>query len=247
MLSLLIDLHGDGDRQGPGGNEQTALAVALSGLSGKANLHIADIGCGTGAATLQLARTLNATVQAVDFAPDFLETLRIRAMHEGLDHQIETVEASMADLPFKPESVDAIWSEGAIYNIGFENGIRAWRPFLKRDGILAVSELTWLTHSRPSEIEDHWNSEYPEVATAADKIKVLERHGFSPVGYFVLPSHCWLDNYYRPLERRFNAFLEHHHHSEQARAVVAAEQQEIALYERYCDYFSYGYYIAKKV
>lgn len=246
-LSLLIDLHSDGNRQGPGGDEQTALAVSLSGLSGKAQLQIADIGCGTGASTLSLAKTLDATVLAVDFVPDFLNKLRIAAKCQNLDHQIETLEASMDDLPFEHQSLDAIWSEGAIYNMGFEKGVQYWRRFLKQDGIIAVSELTWLTHNRPAEIEDHWNSEYPEVATAAEKIKVLENHGFSPIGYFPLPSHCWLDNYYSPLERRFDAFLERHHHSEQARALIAAEQQEIALYESYREYFGYGYYIAKKV
>lgn len=246
-LALLIDLHGDGDRQGPGGDEQTALAVALSGLGGKPNLHIADIGCGTGASTLMLAKTLDAHVLAVDFVPEFLDKLRISATRHGLNEKIETLEASMDELPLKPQSLDAIWSEGAIYNMGFESGIQAWRPFLKTGAILAVSELTWLTEQRPAELTDHWHREYPEVATAAEKMKILEMNGFSPLGYFALPTQCWLENYYRPLDARFDAFLERHDHSEQARELVAAEQQEIALYERYCEFFSYGYYIAKKV
>ena len=46
-LQLLIDLHKDGPREGPGGDDETRLAVALSGLKGTLNLNIADIGCGT--------------------------------------------------------------------------------------------------------------------------------------------------------------------------------------------------------
>lgn len=68
----------------------------------------------------------------------------------------------------------------------------------------------------------------------------------SPLGYFVLPPACWLDNYYRPMQARFAGFLQQHHNSDAARAVVAAEQHEIALYEKYHDFYSYGFYIARR-
>ncbi|MCW5587768.1 MAG: class I SAM-dependent methyltransferase, partial [Chromatiales bacterium] len=155
-LSLLVDLHREGKRQGPGGDDETRLAITLSGLSGRTGLKIADIGCGTGASTLVLAKALDASVTAVDFLPDFLHDLDITAEHQDLGKKITTLSASMDALPFEEQSFDAIWSEGAIYNIGFANGIKAWRRFLKPDGILAVSELTWLTQARPAELEQHW-------------------------------------------------------------------------------------------
>jgi hypothetical protein len=74
----------------------------------------------------------------------------------------------------------------------------------------------------------------------------LERCGYTPIGYFILPPHCWLDNYYRPLQRRFASFLDAHGQSDAATAVVAAEEREIALYETYADYVSYGYYVARR-
>jgi SAM-dependent methyltransferase len=245
-LSLLIDLHREAHRQGPGGDDETRLAITLSGLSDRTDLKIADIGCGTGASTLVLAQALDATVTAVDFLPDFLHELDVIAKREQLGERIETLAASMDALPFEEQSFDAIWSEGAIYHIGFENGIKAWRRFLKPDGLLAVSELTWLTPSRPAELEQHWNREYPEVDTASAKIALLECHGFSLVGYFPLPTRCWLDNYYRPMQARFAAFLARHGQSEAAAAIVAAEKQEIALYERHSAFVSYGYYVARR-
>ena len=152
----------------------------------------------------------------------------------------------MDALDFQMESLDAIWSEGAIYNIGFENGVRQWRRFLKPGGVLAVSEITWLTEHRPAEIESHWHKEYPEIDTASAKLAVLERNGFSPLGFFVLPKECWIDEYYRPMQQRFQGFLQTHGFSDEARAIVAAEQAEIDLYERYSSFVSYGYYIARK-
>lgn len=246
-LLLLLDLHRDGLRQGPGGDYETRFAVALSGLKRAANLKIADIGCGTGASTLVLAGELDAHVTAVDFVPEFLARLDDAASHAGVADRITTLPASMEALPFAEAAYDAIWSEGAIYNMGFAAGIEAWRDYLKPNGILAVSELTWLTDRRPAELQAHWEREYPEADTAAGKMAVLEHLGFSPVGYFPLPERCWLDNYYRPMRQRFPTFLDRHENSDAAQAIVAAEEHEISLYERYKAFVSYGFYIARKV
>ncbi len=245
-LQLLIDLHKDAQRQGPGGDEQTRLAVTLSGLRGSTKLKIADIGCGTGASTLVLAGELDAEITAVDLFPEFLAELEVAANRAGVADRITTLSASMEALPFRSEEFDAIWSEGAIYSMGFAAGVEAWRAYIKPGGVLAVSELTWLTDQRPTELQGHWQREYPEVDTAAAKMAVLERLGFSPLGYFALPERCWLDNYYRPMQQRFAGLVERHGSSEAVRALVAAEMGELSLYERYRSFVSYGYYIARK-
>ena len=245
-LQLLIDLHIDGQRQGPGSDNATRRAVELSGLGDRSNLAIADIGCGTGASTLVLARDLEAHIVAVDRVPEFLSKLEDRASNENLAACITPCTASMQTLPFAESQFDAIWSEGAIYNMGFAAGIKAWRQYLKPGGILAVSELTWLTHQRPQALQDYWDQEYPEVDTASSKMKVLEDLGFAPIGYFALPEDCWLNNYYRPLQARFPAFLDRNNFSDAAKALVQAEEEEIALYEKYKTFVSYGFYIAQR-
>ena len=216
-------------------------------MKGETDLKIADIGCGTGASTLVLAEELDAHITAVDFRTEFLGRLEQRVRRAGLADRITALSASMDALPFAEATFDAIWSEGAIYNMGFAAGIEAWATYLKPNGILAVSELTWLSAQRPMELQAYWETEYPEVGTASDKMAVLERRGFSPIGYFALPMHCWLDNYYRPVQERFPDFLSRHENSEDAQAIVMAEQNEISLYERYKAFFGYGYYVARKV
>ncbi|WP_439474871.1 methyltransferase domain-containing protein [Algoriphagus formosus] len=246
-LELLIDFHIDAERQGPGSDEDTVKALNLTPLSKQSDLKVADIGCGSGAQTLVLAKELQADITAVDLFPEFLEKLTERAKASGLEGKIKTLKASMEDLPFEKESLDLIWSEGAIYNMGFENGVKYWKNFLKKDGYLAASEITWLSESRPKEIEEHWNREYPEIGTASTKFSVLERNGFSPVGYFVLSEASWIDHYYQPMEKRFDSFLKKHQNSEDAREIVATEKDEIRKYKEYKDFLSYGFYIAKKI
>ena len=68
---LLIDLHKSANRQGPGGDAETEKALSLALVDRAAPLKIADIGSGTGASTLLLARLLEAQITAVDFLQDF--------------------------------------------------------------------------------------------------------------------------------------------------------------------------------
>jgi SAM-dependent methyltransferase len=235
------------NRQGPGGDAETEKALGLAMIDRATPLKIADIGCGTGASTLLLARLLNAQITAVDFLQDFLEVLEGRAESMGLSEQITTLCCSMDNLPFRDEEYDVIWSEGAIYNIGFEKGVKDWRRYLKAGGLLIVSEITWITGSRPLGLQKYWEGEYPEIDVASSKIGVLEQNGYSPIGYFVLPEHCWLDNYYRPMQSSFKDFLNRNDNSEEARAIVEAENREIELYEKCKTHYSYGVYIARKL
>ncbi|SMP59781.1 class I SAM-dependent methyltransferase [Anoxynatronum buryatiense] len=246
-LELLIDFHVDAERQGPGSGEDTLKALSMIDINPEASLKIADVGCGLGAQTLTLAQNLNGCITAVDLFADFLTKLNDRAKKLNLENKITTLEKSMDALPFDNEEYDILWSEGAIYNIGFESGLKNWKRFLKTNGYIAVSEMTWKTKNRPKEIEEHWNNEYPEIDTASGKIKILEENGFSLVGFFFLSEKSWLDNYYSPMEKRFDAFLQKHENSDAAKAIVEGERQEIALYRKYKDYLSYGFYIAKKL
>jgi len=135
---LLIDLHRPAERQGPGGDAESKRAMELAGLDRSRQLKIADVGCGTGASTILLAKELDADITAVDFLPEFLDELQTRANDHGVADRITTLNCSMDGLPFTEGEFDVIWSEGAIYNMGFEAGVSAWRGFLKPSGKLIV-------------------------------------------------------------------------------------------------------------
>ncbi len=243
-LELIVDLHLGTERQGPGSKAITLTALQLIPNSNDIKT-VADLGCGTGGQTLTLAQHLNAQITAVDLFPEFLEEVNVRAQNEGVANQIGVLQKSIDDLPFK-EELDLIWSEGAIYNLGFKNGIQLWKDYLKPGGYLAVSEITWITGSRPKEIQEFWTHAYPEISQAKDKIVDLEDNGYNLVGYFKLPPESWLKTYYEPLEKTIPAFLERHDHSELAQKVAQEYLDELSLYKKYSKYFSYGFYIAQK-
>ena len=242
MFTLMVDLHRGGARQGPGCDEETMRALGLTRLDPAADLRVADIGCGTGASTLLLAHGLpRAHIVAVDLFREFLDILAEKARGAGYSQRIQTLAASMDALSFEAESLDLIWSEGAIYNIGFGKGIEAWKQFLRPGGVIAVSEITWLRPDPPEEIRRYWDAEYPEIATAPEKITILERAGYDLLGYFVLPPSSWIENYYEPTRQRIPAFLERHADLPQAAELVGMERQEAELYKRYKDWYSDGF------
>ncbi len=245
-LELIIDLHKNFERQGPGSENDTIIALDLLNLPTDQNLKVADIGCGSGGQTISLAKNINGQIIAVDLFSAFLNELNEKSQNLGLTDKIVTLEKSMDDLPFNKNEFDLIWSEGAIYNIGFENGLKKWKDYLKVGGYLAVSEITWITQTRPQEIEEFWNAEYPEIDTASNKIKQLENNGYTLVGYFYLSQDSWIKTYYKPMQAKFESFLKRHGNSELARKVVEEYQAEIDLYQKFKDYYSYGFYIARK-
>ena len=245
-LELIIDLHKNSERQGPGSENDTLKALEFLSLPTDQTLKIADIGCGSGGQTISLAKNLNGQITAVDLFPEFLMELDEKAQNLSLKDKIVKLEKSMDDLPFAIGEFDLIWSEGAIYNIGFENGLNQWKDYLKVGGYLAVSEITWITPFRPKEIEDFWKAEYPEIATASKKIRQLENNGYTLVGYFYLSPDSWIENYYKPLQSRFEDFLKRNNYSALARKIVADSRAEIELYQKFKDYYSYGFYLARK-
>lgn len=153
----------------------------------------------------------------------------------------------MDDLKFDSETFDLIWSEGAIYNMGFANGLIYLKPFLKKNGVIALSEITWLTQGRPEEIEAYWKIEYPEIGTAQEKIKTIEESGYQLIDYFILSEEGWLNNYYRPLEEQILKFQANNTFDEELKEVIQSYHHEIDLYQRFKKYFGYGFYVAKRL
>lgn len=244
-FSLICEYFSSISRQGPGSDESTQRALSMIHDLGAGSV-IADLGCGCGSQTIQLALHTQAKVKALDLFPLFIDKLMERCRKAGVSDRVEAIEGDMCNLPFEKASLDVIWSEGAIYNIGFKRGITEWREYLKPYGWLAVSEASWLTDSRPSEIEDFWNEAYPEIDNIANKVQQLHDAGYRDIRTFVLPTECWIDNFYLPQREAQRLFLERYPNNKTAAELVANQRREAELYSRYSDYYGYVFYVARR-
>lgn len=244
--NLMIDFYKTEERQAPGSKEATLKALRL--IQGGSNIrHILDIGCGTGAQTIMLAKNSSAQITAVDIYWANLEELLKRSRRENIDGRITPKVCNMADLPFEPESFDLIWSEGAIYNIGFKNGLKKLYKFLNENGCIAVSEISWLTDDRPEEIQEYWKSKYSEIGTISEKLEDVESCGYRNVANFVLPKKCWTTNYYTPLIKKSAEFVQNNKNNTEAKNIVETLIYEAELYCKYNQYYSYVFYILRKI
>jgi len=141
QMALMFSFYEGVFQKGPGGKESTLKALSmLQDLP--PNPRIVDFGCGSGAASLVLAKAIDCAVTAVEIHQSFLDELQTIATRDGLADRITPIRADMADPPFPEQSFDLIWSEGAIYNIGFEEGLKRWRRLVPTGGHVAVTEAT---------------------------------------------------------------------------------------------------------
>lgn len=241
---VFAEVHDDIPRGGPGNFESTRKAFRiLAELPERPN--ILDVGCGPGVQTLDLARLTDGSITAVDNHKHFLGRLRETVARRGLTDRVTVLDRDMFHLRLKPQSFDAIWAEGSIYIIGFEAGLRSWRPLLRRPGYLAATEITWLRPDRPVELEAFWANEYPAMQDVEANLAAIRRSGFVPSGHFTLPGSAWWEPYYGPIERRLPALRAKYRDHPQALAVLQSEQTEIDLYRRYSAYYGYVFYVMR--
>ena len=206
-----------------------------------------DLGCGCGPATLVLAKA-GATVHAMDVYAPGLELLQSYARREGADSRITTSCLSMdavSEILERCGQADVIWCEGAIYNIGFENGLRLWRSLLKEKGWVVVSETCWLTNSPPKEIKTFWDVCYPDVCSISECVQIGEQCGYQCHGTFVLPSSAW-EAFYAPqrlMLEKHRALHRENKESAFSPSFLDEIEQEIHMFDKYYDAYSYVFFL----
>ena len=243
-MDIFFEVHCDLPREGPGDNASTRKAYSLlKGLPPRP--HILDIGCGPGMQTVELAKISGGTIVAVDTHLPFLEALRGSAAAEGVADRINIQQASMFDLQFPEQSFDLLWCEGAIFIIGFGEGLRTWKRLLKEDGYIAVTELSWIKANPPAEIVAYWKENYPGIRTIAENLQTAADVGYSVVEHFTLPDSSWWDNYYHPIEKRIAMLREKYRGNGTLQKDLNGHQEEVEMFRKYSEWYGYVFYVLK--
>ncbi len=244
-MDFFFELHSNIPREGPGNDAATANALSMvHKLPEKPK--ILDLGCGPGKQTLTLAKITGGDITAVDIHQPFLDELNRRAKSENLSSYITTLNCSMSSLDLEEKTFDLIWSEGAIYIMGFSEGLQAWHRFLKSGGSLAVTDVSWFVKNPPEEIKKFFMEEYPKMKLIEETIDIIIESGWSFTGCFTLPESAWWDDYYIPLEKRIMFFREKYSSDKNILNILDESQKEIDLYRKYSNYYGYVFYIMQK-
>lgn len=232
-------------RGGPGDNKSTSKAFGyLKNLPDE--LIILDIGCGHGMQTLELARISKAKIIAIDNYQPFLDILRKKAMEEGFEKRIITRNQSMLDMNFKNNMFDIIWSEGALYFMGFQNGLKRCYQILKNKGYLVVTEAVLLLPNLPKELKQFWDEGYPDIKNIKSNITLIRKEGFELISHFTLPKSSWIDSFYSPMEKRIKELKKKYYNNKIALQTFEECKKEINMYTKYSDYYGYEFFIMQK-
>ena len=233
-------------RCGPGDNESTRRAFYAIPTPPK-HPFILDIGCGPGVQTIELAKISNGKIIAIDNHQAFLDTLREQSQNEGLEDTIIPKNVSMLDMDFEEQTFDIIWSEGALYFMGFQNGLKRCHELLKSNGYLAVTELVYTSPNPPDALIQFFETEYPDINYIKEKINVIQKAGFIMLSNFTLPESAWLHSYYAPIEKELPRLNKKYQGNEIALGVFKGFRDEIDLFKKYSQFYGYEFFIMQKI
>jgi len=186
---------------------------------------ILDIGCGSGISTLELANLCNGEIIGIDIDQPALNRCNNNITKAKLNDRVRVLYCSMFDMDFPDESFDIIWSEGSIYAIGFERGLREWRRLLKRVGYMVIHD---------------------EKGNVSEKLEQISSYGYELLGYFKLNEETWWTEYFAPLEQLIGEFHTKRSSDPEIIKELNRAQEEVDFYKRYPECNSSVCFVIKK-
>ena len=241
FMEIFFKIYEGLDREGPGSFAMTKRALdACAGLPD--NPAVLELGCGSGGATLDLARAMGGTVLASDVYQPFLDRLTERAEAAGFGDRVTARKMDMGDVRAEPGSFDLVWCEGAAYILGVDKALPYWRGFLKPGGCLVFSDAVWLTDEVPDEVRAFWAMGYPAMRTAADNVAAAQGFGYACLDHFTIDASCW-DAFYGDVERRLADVEATLGSDPDGRAIIDATREEIRLYHKWPGLYGYEMHV----
>lgn len=186
-------IHADLPREGPGETADVAWAVEVAGTTSRARILDAASGPGGDMGAL-LRAAARGHVTAIDAHAPFVDAAQGRW---GKDSRVTLLTGDY----LSPEGpFDFIWCAGAVYFVGIEAALGAWRSALAVGGAVAFSEPCLFTDTPSDGAVRFWEG-YERLTDGAGIAAQVTRSGFETIATRRLSDVAW-ESYYRPLQDR---------------------------------------------
>jgi SAM-dependent methyltransferase len=197
MNSAFFKLHADLPREGPGETADVAWAAEIAGICPHA--RICDAASGPGGDIGALLRAApEGHVTAIDAHAPFIAAAQAR-FRDNARVRLEVGDMSALEGPF-----DLIWCAGAVYFLGIQTALSAWRAALAPGGAVAFSEPCFFIDNPSEGAQAFWRGEGVVVRDAAGIADQIATAGYQTLATRRLSDVAW-ESYYRPMEARIAA------------------------------------------
>jgi len=243
---LFFEIYEHLPRQGPGNRACAEKAIGLCKELPRSPV-VLDLGCGVGGQTLHLVELLpGSRITAIDSHPPGIERLRATVAERGLSDRVQPMVGDMVKPGVPTESLDLIWSEGALYNLGIEKALRVCHGLLRLGGYVAFTDAVWRKEDPPPEVKASFDLDYPTMGRVPDVLAAIDRTGFSLVDHFTLPDEAWWDDFYTPMERRIEELRGKYTADTEALSILDQLAEEPEMHRRHSDYYAYEFFVLRR-
>lgn len=186
--------------------------------------RILDIGCGSGVPTLELAQLSGGDVTGIDIDANALQRLEEKIQAAALSDRVHIVKGSLKSMDFPTASFDILWAEGSIFVIGFKQGLKTWKRFLKPGGYLVVHDA---------------------VGNLIQKKRHITACGYQLEDYFLLGQEVWWDEYYALLNQAVQQIRQHNPTDPALLTALEQSEREIKGYQKHPEQYRSIYFIMR--
>jgi hypothetical protein len=140
---------------------------------------------------------------------------------------------------------DLIWSEGALFVVGFREGLTTCHSLLTPGGGLAVSELCWLRPDPPTDCRRFFSEVCPAMTDVEAALAAIRACGYELLGHFTVPESAWWTSYYHPVEERLRLLRKQHVGNVENLSMIESIQKEIDIYRQYSAYYGSVFFVMR--
>jgi SAM-dependent methyltransferase len=159
----------------------------------------------------------------------------------GLAGKIHTREGDLLALDCEDASFDLVWCEGAIFIMGFREGLARIRDLLAPGGSLALSELCWLKDDVAEECRSFFESQYPQMSDVSANLDTARACGYEVLDWFTQPESAWWE-----LGEQVVLLREGYAEDIDRSAMLDMVELEIEIYRKYHDCYGNVFFVLKR-